>query len=83
MAMNNNQVITIDNVDYDLSTLSEQCKAQIDMILYVDRQMDQLLNELAVADTARLGYSRALKNEAARQKTKSTKRTKNAKKAKK
>ena len=83
MATINNQVITIDNVEYDLSTLSEQCKAQIDMILYVDRQMDQLLNELAVADTARLGYSRALKNEAAIQKKKGTKRTKTARKAKK
>ena len=64
MAKNKNeQKITIDGVDYALDSLSDNAKAQVVNIQFVDNQMQQLRNELAVADTARIGYSAALKKE--------------------
>jgi lipid II:glycine glycyltransferase (peptidoglycan interpeptide bridge formation enzyme) len=55
--------ITIDGVDYDTDTLSDQAKATIASLQFVDTQMQQLRNELAIADTARMAYARALKGE--------------------
>ena len=55
--------ITIDGVDYNLEDLSENAKLQLRNIQFVDAQIQQQNNEWAVADTARIGYSNALKNE--------------------
>ena len=63
MAEGTDQIITIDEVEYNLSDLSDNAKAQLANIQFVDAQIQQIGNELAVADTARLGYSRALKGE--------------------
>ena len=60
------QKITIDDVDYDLNKLSENARAQIKNIQFVDAQIQQLNNEWAVADTARIGYTRALNTELAK-----------------
>jgi len=57
------QKITIDDVDYDLNKLSENARAQIKNIQFVDAQIQQLNNEWAVSDTARMGYAKALKKE--------------------
>jgi hypothetical protein len=57
------QKITIDDVDYDLNNLSENARAQIKNIQFVDAQIQQLNNEWAVSDTARMGYANALKKE--------------------
>ena len=56
-------IIKIDDVEYKLDTLSEEAKAQIASIQFVDAQLQQLNNELAVADTARIGYTNALQVE--------------------
>ena len=58
--------ITIDNVEYNLSDLSENAKAQLMNIQFVDERIQQLNNEWAVADTARIGYTNALKAELAK-----------------
>ena len=55
--------ITIDGKEYDTDTLSEQAKATIGSLQFVDARMQQLRNELAIADTARMAYGRALKGE--------------------
>lgn len=57
------QKITIDDVEYPVADLSESAKAQIVNIQFVDNKLQQLRNELAVSDTARIGYSAALKRE--------------------
>jgi len=57
------QKITIDDVDYDLNNLSENARAQIKNIQFVDAQIQQLNNEWAVSDTARMGYAKALNKE--------------------
>lgn len=55
--------ITIDGIEYDLDSLSEHARAQFDNITFVNEQLLQLNNEYQVAQTARIGYSRALKRE--------------------
>ena len=55
--------ITIDEVEYSLDTLSDEAQKQLVNIQFVDNQIQQLNNELAVADTARIGYTKALKKE--------------------
>ena len=63
MAEDTDQKITIDEVEYNLSDLSDNAKAQLLNIQFVDAQIQQLNNEWAVADTARIGYTNALKAE--------------------
>ena len=55
--------ITIDGTEYSLGSMSDAAKAQIANIQFVDTQLQQLNNEWAVSDTARIGYTRALKAE--------------------
>lgn len=57
------QKISIDDKEYIMDDLSENAKAQILNIQFVDSQLQQLNNEWAVADTARIGYTNALKAE--------------------
>ena len=58
--------ITLDGTEYDIDNLSEAAKAQVANIQFVDARLQQLNNELAVSDTARIGYSNALKSELAK-----------------
>ena len=62
----NAKKITIDDVEYSLDELSDNAKAQLESIRFVDAQLQQLNNELAVSDTARIGYTNALKGELAK-----------------
>ena len=59
-------IVTIDGVDYAISELSENARQQVSNIRFADSQLQQLNNELAVADTARIGYTNALKSEIAK-----------------
>jgi len=63
MATQSDQTITVEGVAYKLADMSDAAKAQLANIQFVDAQIQQLRNEWAVADTARLGYSGALKGE--------------------
>ena len=63
MTDDSKQTVTIDGTGYNISDLSENAKAQLTNIGFVDKQLQQLKNEWAVADTARLAYVAALKNE--------------------
>lgn len=69
MANNSNKnKVKIDDQEYDLDKLSDDAKSQLVNLQFVDAQLQQLNNELAVADTARIGYTNALKNELAKSK---------------
>ena len=59
-------IITIDDVEYNLDDVSERAKDQLLSIQFVDAQLQQLNNEWAVSDTARIGYTNALKAELAK-----------------
>ena len=52
--------ITIDNIEYDLDTLSNEAKSQLQMLQITDQEIVRLNAQLAIAQTARNAYSRAL-----------------------
>ena len=55
--------IEMDGKEYNLADLTDNAKAQVLNLQFVEAQLIQLQNELAVSDTARMGYTRALKSE--------------------
>ena len=55
--------ISIDGVEYDTTELSEKAKNQLESVQACDQKIRQLQTELAIAQTARLAYARALKDE--------------------
>jgi len=59
----NTKKVKVDDVEYNLDKLSDNAKAQIANMQFVDAQLQQLNNEWAVSDTARIGYTNALKAE--------------------
>jgi TATA-binding protein-associated factor Taf7 len=52
--------VTIDEVEYALDSLSEDAKAQFASLQFVDQKLAQLQAEVAVFQTARIGYANAL-----------------------
>jgi Family of unknown function (DUF6447) len=52
--------ITIDEKEYDLDTLSEEAKAQLVSIQFVDQELQRVNAQAAVLQTARVAYSKAL-----------------------
>ena len=55
--------IKIDDKEYDTDDLSDNAKAQVESLRFNDLHMQRLRNELAIADTARVAYTNALKVE--------------------
>ncbi len=53
--------IKIDNKEYDLDTLSEECKAQLASIQFVDQELARLQAQTAVLQTAKASYLQGLK----------------------
>lgn len=53
-------IITIDNTDYDLETFSDEAKAQLTSLQFVDAELQRLHANIAVYQTARAAYSNAL-----------------------
>ena len=52
--------ITIDNKDYDIDTLSDDAKKQLQAIQTTDAEIQRLNIQLAIAQTARNAYAKAL-----------------------
>ena len=55
--------ITIDGVEYDLSEISDSTKKLLQNLQVVNQLILQRNNELQVAETAKIGYARALERE--------------------
>ena len=53
--------IKIDNVDYDTDTLSNEAKAQLISMQFCDQELQRLQAQAAAYQTARMAYSKALK----------------------
>ena len=52
--------ITIDNQEYDLDSLSDDAKSQLQMLQFSDQEISRLNAQLAIVQTARMAYSNAL-----------------------
>jgi hypothetical protein len=57
------KTITIDGTSYDLDSLSQTARDTIASLQFVEEQIQQKQNEWAIADTARIAYTFALKRE--------------------
>ena len=55
--------ITIDGIEYNSEDLTENGKAQLASLQFLEVQMKKIQSEIAVYQTARVSYVRALKEE--------------------
>ena len=55
--------ITIDDIEYNTEDLTENGKAQLASLQFLEVQMNKLKSEIAVYQTARSSYAAALKAE--------------------
>ena len=55
-------ILKIDNKDYDLDTLSDECKAQLASIQFCEQELVRLQAQLAALQTAKASYLQALKS---------------------
>jgi len=53
-------IIKIDDREYDLDSLSDDAKAQLQMVQLTDQEIGRLNAQLAIAQTARVAYAKAL-----------------------
>lgn len=53
-------IIKIDNKDYDLDTLPQAAKDQLQSIQFVDAELARLQAQASVLQTARIAYGKAL-----------------------
>ncbi|UQB42417.1 hypothetical protein JX580_00435 [Thiomicrospira microaerophila] len=56
----NTQTITIDNQEYNVESLSDNAKNQIMNLRITDQEIASLQQKLAIAQTARATYAKAL-----------------------
>ena len=56
----NEETITIDEIEYKVSELSDECRAEIQSLAFNEAMIVRLTNELAVAKTALNAYRRAV-----------------------
>ena len=52
--------IKINNTEYDTDTLPDSAKQQLQMLALTDAEIQRLQTQLAIAQTARNAYARAL-----------------------
>jgi len=72
--------IKIDDVEYDTDDMTDNAKAQVASLQFNEAHMNRLKNELAIADTARIAYVNALKQELEKEKDTKGTSAKNKKK---
>ncbi len=58
--MSNINIIWINDIDYDIATLPERAKSQINSIKFVDVELQRLQAHIAAMQTARVAYTRSL-----------------------
>jgi len=58
----NEQKISVDGTEYEMSSLSDDAKVQITNLRVVENEIMQLKAKLAIASTAKIAYQAALKS---------------------
>jgi hypothetical protein len=53
--------VSIDGVEYDTDTMSQESRQQLDMLVMTEQKIRQLQAEVAMVQTARQAYANALK----------------------
>lgn len=60
MVTKTEKVVSINDVQYKLSDLSEEARTQLNNLQMTDLEIERLQNQLGIAKTARASYGRAL-----------------------
>jgi hypothetical protein len=60
--MAENQIVSIDNVEYSLDSLSDVAKQQLTNLRVVNQEIARLQAQLAIAQTARAVYASGVKS---------------------
>lgn len=55
--------ITVDGIDYNTEDLTDNGKAQLASLQFLEKQLSKIRGEIAVYQTARNAYAQALKQE--------------------
>jgi hypothetical protein len=55
--------ITIDNIEYNTEDMSDNAKAQLASLQFLEVQMKKIKSEIAVYETAKSAYIQSLKTE--------------------
>ncbi|WP_336275061.1 DUF6447 family protein [Vreelandella indica] len=63
MADKQQQTVTIDGTEYNINDLSDNAKAQVTNLRVTDAEIANLKQQLAIFQTARTAYARALSEE--------------------
>jgi len=63
MADEQQQTVTIDGTEYNVADLSENAKQQVANLQVTDAEIEKLKQQLAIYQTARTAYARALGGE--------------------
>ena len=53
--------VTIDGVEYDTDTMSQESRQQLEMLVMTEQKIRQMQAEIAMLQTARQAYATALK----------------------
>lgn len=61
--------ITVDGIEYNTEDLTDNGKAQLASLQFLEVQMQKIKNEIAVYETAKRAYMLALKNDLAKSET--------------
>lgn len=54
--------IKFDGVEYDIESLAQETRSEFEMLVASEQKMRELQKELAIVQTARNAYARALKD---------------------
>lgn len=57
--------VTVEGVEYETETMSDNAKAQLASLQFLEAHIQQIQSEIAVYQTARQAYSKSLKRELA------------------
>lgn len=60
MSETKTRTVTIDGVNYNLNDLSDEAKSQLASMRFTELEVQRLQRQLAVAQTARAAYARAV-----------------------
>ena len=63
MADEQNQTVTIDGTEYNVADLSENARNQVVNLRVTDAEIEKLKQQLAIYQTARTAYAKALGEE--------------------
>ncbi len=67
MADKQTQTVTIDGTEYNITDLSEAARSQVVNLRVTDAEIEKLQQQLAIYQTARTAYARALGDELPKQ----------------